>query len=118
MKLGCNPWSFHRSIKAGNIDQVGFIRKCADDLKLDGVELGFPFSYPDKDYIKKIKLLAFDEGLTIYALDASNNFGKTSEKERKREIEKVKEWLDIAYDLGAPILRIYSGWPEGDRDTL
>jgi len=33
-------------------------------------------------------------------------------------MEKVKQWVDIAYFFGAPILRIFAGWPEGEKSQL
>jgi len=49
-------------------------------------------------------------------LSPGNNFGKATPKERKAEVESIKKWLDAAFILGAPCLRIFAGWPEPPKD--
>lgn len=86
---------------------------------LDGIELlDIHFPSTKKEYLQGVKKLATDLGLTIACTSVSNNFGKETERERKKEVEKVKQWIDISCYLGAPILRIFAGWPEGERDQL
>lgn len=117
MKLGCSSWSYHRMFDAGTLDQRSWLRKCAIELNLDGVELlDQHFPRTDLDYLREIKALALDLGLTISAVSVSNNFGWLSAEKRAAEVEKVKRWTDIAHFLGAPLLRIFAGWPEGDRE--
>jgi sugar phosphate isomerase/epimerase len=111
MKLGCSSWSFHRAFNERRITRESFIKKCADEFALDGIELldsHFP-SAKNAD-IKKIKKLCIDNGLIISCVSVSNNFGAPRKEERQREVEKVKKWTEIAYKYGASVLRVFAGW--------
>ncbi len=117
MKLGCSSWSYHRMFEAGALDQPGWLHKCAVELELDGVELlDQHFPRTDLGYLREIKALALDLGLTISAVSVSNNFGWRSAERRAAEVERVRQWIDIAHFLGASLLRVFAGWPEGDRE--
>jgi len=112
MKIACSSWSFHRSFEEGRIDQKNWIEKCADELELDGVELlDIHFPSTADAYIKEIKKFIIDRGLTISCVSVSNNFGEPRERGRRREVEKVKKWTEIAYKFGSPVLRVFAGWP-------
>jgi hypothetical protein len=50
MRLGCICGSFNRSFEGGALDQVGFLRRCAETLEVQGVELQdihFPQTRPE-----------------------------------------------------------------------
>ncbi len=110
MKIGCSSWSYHRSIEEGKLNQETWIEKCAEELKLDGVELlDVHFASTQADYLRKIKKKLIDLGLTVSCVSVSNHFTGSDEKERRENIEKVKKWVDIAVSCGAPIVRIFAG---------
>jgi len=112
MKIACSSWSFHRSFEEGRINQKNWIKKCADELGLDGVELlDIHFPSTTDAYIKEIKKFMIDKGLTISCVSVSNNFGEPRERERRREVKKVKKWTEITYKFGSPVLRVFAGWP-------
>ena len=51
MKTSCSSWSYHRTIKAGKLDQMSWLQECAR-LELDGVELlGYHFPSTDREYL-------------------------------------------------------------------
>lgn len=113
MKISCSSWSYHRTIEAGKLDQKGWIRRCAQELKLDGVELlDVHFPSVERSYLKELKKLIIDLGLTIACVSVSNHFTGRKEKERQENIDKVKKWVDIASYMGAPVLRIFAGSAE------
>lgn len=113
MKLGLCTWSYNRSIlKDKKITFEQMLEICAKELKIGGVDIItdlLPRS--DKEYLLKIKKMCTDLHLNISSLSPGNNFGKPKKEERDAEVETVKKWLDAAYVLGAPVLRIFSGWP-------
>ena len=39
MKLGCSSWSYDAAFRAGRMDVFEFLRLCAEELDVDGVEL-------------------------------------------------------------------------------
>ena len=113
MKLGCSSYSFYKSFEAGKLNLVKWIEKCAKELKIDGVELlDIQFPSTDEKYLKKIKKLCIDLGLTIYCFSVSNHFSSLDEKDRKKNIQLVKTGVDIAQYLGAPLIRIFAGSAE------
>ena len=62
-------------------------------------------------YWVETKKRCTDLHLTIVSLSPSNNFGRTRPAERQVEVENVKRWIDAAFVLGAPCVRIFAGWP-------
>ncbi|MCX5688074.1 MAG: sugar phosphate isomerase/epimerase [Candidatus Omnitrophica bacterium] len=112
MKLGLCSWSYHRSLESGKLDFIGLLKVCAKDLKLGGIDIiADHLPKTDKKSLIMCKKMATDLHLTIACLSPGNNFGKATPEERKKEVQSVKDWLDAAYILGAPVLRIFSGWP-------
>ncbi len=112
MKLGLCTWSCHKSLESGKLDFVKLLHFCAKELKIGGVDIiADHLPKTDKKSLITYKKMATDLQLTIACLSPGNNFGKPVEKERKQEVEAVKKWLEAGYVLGAPVLRIFAGWP-------
>lgn len=109
MKLGCSSWSFHAAFRSGQIDQRAWLRLCAEEMELDGVELvDLHFPTTDPLYLRDIKKLCTDLQLTIGGLAVSNDFGAGDR--RSLEAAKVRQWCDVAAYLGAPVVRVFAGW--------
>lgn len=114
MKLGCSSWSYHAAFRTGRIDQRAWLRLCAEDMELDGVELvDLHFPTTDPVYLRDIKKLCTDLQLTIGGIAVSNDFG--ADERRSLEAGKVKQWCDIAAYLGAPVVRVFAGWVPPQR---
>ena len=114
MKLGCSSWSYHKAFADKRLDQRGWLRLCAEELELDGVELlDIHFPTLDKDYLREIKKACTDSGLTISCVSVSNDFGLADAAARDRELAKVRQWLNITSFFGAPVLRVFAGWYHG-----
>jgi sugar phosphate isomerase/epimerase len=87
MRLGCICGSFNRSFASGAMDQLRFVAHSADVLRVAGVEfqdIHFPETRPA--YLDRL---------------------------RASEVVKVKQWVEVAERLGAPMVRVFAGWPEG-----
>jgi sugar phosphate isomerase/epimerase len=109
VKLGCSSWSYHAAFRAGGIDQMEWLRLCAEEMELDGVELvDLHFPTSDPAYLRDLKKRCTDLQLTIAGLAVSNDFG--ADDRRPTETQKVKQWCDVAAYLGAPIVRVFAGW--------
>ena len=110
MKLGCSSWSYHRAFEAGKLNIKKWVSLCADELMIDGVELlDFHLNTADIDF-KELKNFIVNKGLTISSISVSNNFGYVSDEKLKKEVGKVKKWIDITSLFGASILRVFAGW--------
>ncbi len=114
MKLGCSSWSYHAAFRGGRIDQREWLRLCAEEMELDGVELvDLHFPTTDPLYLRDIKKLCTDLQLTIGGVAVSNDFGAA--ERRSLEAERVKQWCDVAAYLGAPVVRVFAGWVPAAR---
>ncbi|MGC8743617.1 MAG: sugar phosphate isomerase/epimerase family protein [Verrucomicrobiia bacterium] len=92
------------------IDLFQFIDFCAQNGCV-GTELTSYYFPPDvnEDYLLKIKRHAFLNGIAISGTSVGNSFTLPSGDARKREIEKVKKWIDYAAIMGAPHIRVFAG---------
>jgi sugar phosphate isomerase/epimerase len=114
VKLGCSSWSYHAAFRAGRIDLPAWLRICAEDLELDGVELlDLHFSTTDAVYLRDIKKLCTDLQLTVAGIAVTNDFGPSDK--RALETARVKQWCDVAAYMGAPVVRIFAGWVPPQR---
>ncbi len=89
-----------------------FLADCAR-FGLDGTE---PTSYYfpkdlTHDYLRQLKGLAFRLGLDVSGTAVGNDFCHPAGPERHKQIADVKQWVDYAEILGAPVIRIFSGRP-------
>lgn len=116
MKLGCICGTFNRSFDSGAMDQIRFLHRCAADLKAEGVELQdihFPQTRPA--YLRMLARTARELGLSIMGVGVHNDFGRSDPTLRQSEVTKVKQWIEVAEQLAAPLVRVFAGYPEGDR---
>jgi hypothetical protein len=90
MKLGCSCGSFNRTFDSGTLNLIGFLRKCATDLQVEGVELQdihFPQTRPA--YLQMIRRMARDLNLTIISVAVHNDFVRLDPTLRQSEVTKV-----------------------------
>lgn len=118
MKLGCICGTFNRSFDDGSMNQIRFLSHCATDLQVQGVELQdihFPQTRPA--YLRMLRRTARDLGLCILGVGVHNDFGRADPTIRQSEVTKVKQWVEVAEQLDAPLIRVFAGYPEGDRQA-
>jgi len=105
----------YRKLLTGNPPELtldDFLADCAR-FGLEGTE---PTSYyfPKDftlDYLRHLKSLAFRLGLDISGTAVGNDFCYPPGPERDQQIASVKQWIDYAEILDAPVIRIFSGRP-------
>jgi sugar phosphate isomerase/epimerase len=115
MRLSCAAYSFREALTKREMSLSDFIRLCAE-LGLDGVELtGYYFPDTNRATLNALKRECFRYGLAVSGTATRNHFTHPDADFRKAEVEKVKQWVDIAVALGAPMLRIFAdqGIPRG-----
>ncbi|HET9570262.1 MAG TPA: family 16 glycoside hydrolase [Bacteroidales bacterium] len=69
---------------------------------------GYP-NVPSDEYIASIRKKAADLGLDICGTGVRNDFGNPDPEKRAADVKLVKDWIDVAVKLGAPVVRIFSG---------
>ncbi|KAA6337068.1 D-tagatose 3-epimerase [termite gut metagenome] len=75
--------------------------------------VGYP-NVPKDEYIYEIKRYAHVTGVEISGTGVRNNFANPNAKERAKDVQLIKDWIDVASKLGAPVIRVFAGAiPEG-----
>lgn len=82
----------------------------AESLKVDGVEWYAGFIENEKrSNWSKFKSISNDKGLEIPMLCCSPDFTHPDRTFRQEQINKEKQWIDMAAELGAGFCRVLSG---------
>ena len=119
MKLSVSVYSFGRYVQALGIE--GVIKKTAE-MGFDGIE--FVDAVGDfrvtKENAKELAGLCGAAGLDIAAFCVGADFLNGSEGDCEKEVEKVKEKVDVAALLGAPTMRhdVSQGYKDGRKTGL
>jgi sugar phosphate isomerase/epimerase len=118
-RIGLNAYSFNAPLRAGTMTLEDVVRYCAQH----GVDAVDPTGYyfpgypkvPTDETIFRLKRLAHINGVSISGTGVRNDFAVADRNARKRDVQMVKEWIEVAAKLGAPVLRVFSGVkrPEG-----
>src|SRR5439155_19033301 len=87
-------------------------------MGLEGTELTSYYFQPDVDdaYLRKLKQHCFRLGLDVSGTAVGNDFCHPPGPERDKQLASVKQWVDRAEVLGAPIIRIFSGSVKEKQD--
>jgi sugar phosphate isomerase/epimerase len=119
VKLGLNAYSFNQPLMAGTLKLEDVVHYCAE-IGIEGIDAtgyyfpGYPKTPPD-EYIYHLKREAFLNGVTLSGTGVRNDFTAVDAAARKRDVQMVKDWIEVAAKLGAPVIRVFTGprMPEG-----
>jgi sugar phosphate isomerase/epimerase len=130
LKISLNAYCFSKSLTApeagGKPEMTYFdvLEFCAKH-NFDAIDpTGYYFSgypkVPTDSYINDFKRRAFKLGLDISGTGVRNNFAQPDEEKRAADVRLVKDWIEVAAKLGAPVIRVFAGAePEGhSRDEV
>lgn len=95
-----------------------FVRDCAR-MNLDGTELTsyyFP-PEPSEEFLTSLKGLCFKLGLDVSGTAVGNDFCHPDSDVRAKQIADVKQWVDYAAIMDAPVIRIFSGSARSPQTT-
>lgn len=112
-KLSCNLYSFNSPLTKGEMTLESVFEFCAragfDAVDPTGYYFpGYPKTPPD-DYLYALKRKAFLSGLDISGTGVRNDFTDPDPARRSADVKMVKEWIEAAARLGAPVLRVFAG---------
>lgn len=134
LKTALNAYSFLEPLTVGAADPAkgtDLFRLCdfCAEHGFDGIDLtayffpGYPKAPPD-DYVFALKRRAFDLGLGISGTGVRNDFTATDRAVRAEGVQRVKEWIEVAAKLGAPVIRVFADaqspfktWQEASRSA-
>lgn len=119
LKIGLNAYSFSKALndkikgRGPGLTLMDLLEFCAqhDFEAIDPTGYFFPGypNVPDDAYIYAFKRRAFDLGLAISGTGVRNDFATTDKARREADVRHVKEWVEVAAKLGAPVLRVFAG---------
>ncbi len=113
LKISLNAYSFNDPLRAKTMSLDDLIDFCATH-DFDGVDLtgyyfpGYP-QVPSDEYIYHIKRKAHVSGVSISGTGIKNDFTNPDPIKRKEDIQLIKQWIECASKMGAPVIRIFSG---------
>jgi sugar phosphate isomerase/epimerase len=108
MRLCCLSLCFKPEFASGQMDDLRFIDLCAQ-LGLDGVDFNLSsLRSLDREHLKKVKKACLEHGLSIACLGVSNDFGRPA-AEQDTVAQRVRQGIDTAQFLGAPLVRLFAG---------
>jgi sugar phosphate isomerase/epimerase len=114
MRLACLSLSFKPEFTAKQMDDLKFIELCSM-LELDGVDFNMnSFASLEKDHLKKVKKTCLERGLSIACVGVSNDFGRPADDQEAVQ-KLVREGIDAAQFLGAPLVRLFAGNVRGSE---
>jgi sugar phosphate isomerase/epimerase len=113
LKTSLNAYSFNAPLTKGEMDILNMIEYCAEN-QIDAVDItGYYFpeypKVPSDEYIYAVKRKAFQLGVAISGTGVRTDFTNPDKIKRNEHIQLVKNWIEVAEKLGAPVIRIFAG---------
>lgn len=122
LKLSCNLYSFNDPLRKGKMTLEQVFQFCADSgfAAVDPTGYYFPGypAVPPDDYVYEIKKKAFLLGLDISGTGVRTDFSNPDASKRAADVELVRQWVEVAAKMDAPVLRVFAGKgvPEGHSE--
>jgi sugar phosphate isomerase/epimerase len=119
LKTSLNAYSFNKALndqikdRGKGVSLFDLLDFCAEQ-NFDAIDPtgyyfpGYP-KVPSDAYINEFKRRAFVLGLDISGTGVRNNFASPDKETRAADVQHVKEWVEVAARLGAPVLRVFAG---------
>jgi L-ribulose-5-phosphate 3-epimerase len=110
-RISLAQWSLHRTIFAGDLDNLDFPRVAKQDYGIEAVEYVNQFfkdKAKDTAYLADLAKRAADEGVTnvLIMCDGLGNLGDPDDAARKKAIENHFPWVEAAKRLGCHSVRV------------
>lgn len=113
LKTSLNAFSFNAPLLDGTMTISDMLDFCAaagfEAVDITGYYFkGYP-QPPSDEYVFQIKRNAFKLGLEISGTGVRNDFTIADKSKREQEVALVKNWIEVAAKIGAPVIRIFAG---------
>lgn len=113
MRIGSSTYSFKRLGYASPEEENVTLPEIFDRAAAHGLAglelLAVQFDSEERAYLNRLKRLAAERALDLYALSLHHNFVTPDAAKRQEQVAYVKRWLDVAEALGTPIVRAFGG---------
>ncbi|MBZ5856666.1 sugar phosphate isomerase/epimerase family protein [Flavihumibacter profundi] len=111
--LGCPKWSIEQILSFGSAN--GY-----EGIEIRGIlgELNLPKlpAFSSAASIASTRKMFADKNLKIVNLGASAEMHHVDPAKRKKNIDEAKQFIDLAYNLGCPFVRVFPNELPKDRD--
>jgi len=118
LKTSLNAYSFNKLLNdairgRGEGTTLPKLLDFAAKEKFDGFDAtgyffpGYP-ALPPNSYVDDLKKKAADLGLGISGTGVRNNFTTADKAVRDQGVQHIKEWVEVAARLGAPVIRVFA----------
>ncbi|HWQ16016.1 MAG TPA: sugar phosphate isomerase/epimerase family protein [Roseiflexaceae bacterium] len=104
--LACPGWTLERAAAGGRA--AGY--EGLELRLLDGELVGPDLSAADR---RRVRNVCAAEGLALVCLDTSVRIAQPEAGARERQVRDGLAMLELAAELGAPLIRVFAGPPEG-----
>ena len=118
LKLSLNAYSFSKALndqikgRGKGMSLFDLLDYCAqqDFDAIDPTGYFFPGypKVPAERFLNDFKRRAFQLGLDISGTGVRNNFATPDKSARAKDVQHVKEWVEVAARMGAPVLRVFA----------
>jgi len=110
-KISLAEWSLHRTLNAGELDNLGFPGVTRRDYGIEAVEYVNSFfkdKARDQDYLRQLKQRCDDNGVTsvLIMCDGEGALGNPDEQARTTAVENHYRWVEAAKFLGCHSIRV------------
>ncbi|MGB9605009.1 MAG: hypothetical protein ACPL88_03915, partial [Bryobacteraceae bacterium] len=103
-------YTFREALSAGAMTYQGLVRYAVEH-RLDGLDLTaywFPQSLTEA-WLLELKRLAYRDAVEIYSISIRTEMTRPAADERRKEVEEIRRWVDVAALLGAGHIRVFGG---------
>ena len=118
LKVSLNAYSFNKLLndnirgRGEGVTLLQLVDFCAKH-KFDGIDpTGYFFpGYPERPtdaYVDGLKKKCSDMGIGISGTGVRNNFTTADEAVRREGVQHIKEYVEVAARLGAPVVRVFA----------
>ena len=108
MKCGLSMYSLVAPVRAGQLDLYGFLDYAAR-VGAEGVELLEMFWTDENSEIVEVKRRCAALGMMLPVYSISTNFFQPDAAARAQQLKSLCHGVDVAAQLGAGLLRVFSG---------
>jgi L-ribulose-5-phosphate 3-epimerase len=119
-RISLAQWSFHRALRARELDHLDFARLARRDFNLEAIEYVNTF-FKDKAtnaaFLAEMNQRAADHGVYqhLIMIDGEGALGDPDAAKRSQAVDNHRRWLDAANTLGCATVRVNaesSGTPD------
>lgn len=116
VQLAVSTYSFHRFGSGPEGDQLPSLEEMIDrtaELGIDGLEIIgnhlTKMERTSREEIAGLRQYLALRGVAPVSVSAHHNFVQADPDARQAELDKLVHWIDVAHEIGAPIVRAFGG---------